>query len=60
MHSPSENKTLLTAISVNAKYIKSPLIYIQFLSQALHVKKKNLNFYVTLQFIKVAAVRPTV
>lgn len=28
MHSPSENKTVLTAISVKAKYIKSPHIYV--------------------------------
>lgn len=49
MHSPSENKTMFTAISVNAKYIKSPLLWIKFLSQALHVKKKKpLNFYVIL------------
>lgn len=60
MHSPSENRRALSAISVNAKYFKSLLIYLQSLTLckwALHVT--NLNSYFVLSFIKVTTVTPT-
>lgn len=60
MHSLSENRRALSVISVNAKYFKSLLIYLQFLSLfkwALHVT--NLTFYFVLSFIKVTTVTPT-
>lgn len=60
MHSPFENRRALSVISVNAKYFKSLLIYLQFLSLykwALHIT--NLNFFLVLSFITVTTVTPT-